>query len=444
MKKIFNALLIACLISIGSVQAQLQKLTIEDAVLRQRTTLAPKRLPQLQWIPGSASFSYVDTKNNAEVLVQGSVGNTETTDVLSLSKLNALLTSSKMDTLPKIPAMKWKNASTISFSLKKKQFELSTKDMKLALMDSITLPESAEVESKSDKGDIAYVSEFNIYIEKNHQAKQITSDGTNNIVYGKSVHREEFGIEKGLFWSPQGNKLAFYRMDQSMVNDYPIVDFSATPAKEKIIKYPMAGGVSHEVTVGIYDLSSGKIVYLKTGLPADQYLTNIAWSPDEKSVFIAVLNRDQNHMKLNQYNAATGDFIKTLFEEKDDKYTEPLHPIEFIPGNNNQFIWQSRRDGFYHLYLYEVSGNLIKQLTKGEWEVSDFTGFDAKGKFAYFHATGNNGVDRDFYRVELNSGSLTKISTGSGVHVCVANDDKKYFMDTYSNRFYSSNYSSGR
>lgn len=433
MKSILNTLLITCLISVGSVQAQLQKLTMEDAVLRQRTTLAPKRLPQLQWIPGSATYSFVDIKNGAEVLVQGSVGKTETTEILSLRRLNQILSGSKMDTLPKMPSMKWKDAATVAFSLKKKQYELSTKAMLLVLKDSVTLPESVEAEAKSSKGDIAFVNEFNIYIEKNHQSKKITTDGSGNIVYGKSVHREEFGIDKGLFWSPKGNKLAFYRMDQSMVNDYPIVDFSATPAKENIIKYPMAGGVSHHVTLGVYDLSSGKIVYLNTGLPADQYLTNIAWSPDEKSVFIALLNREQNHMKLNQYDAASGDFVKTLFEEKDDKYTEPLHPMEFVPGNNNQFVWQSRRDGFYHLYLYDVNGKMMKQLTKGEWEVSDFTGFDAKGSKAYFQATGNTGIDRDYYSVTLSTGALTKISSGSGVHACVASDDKKYFIDTYSN-----------
>lgn len=433
MKKKIKSIVLICMLSVGLVHAQTQKLKLEDAVLKQRTTLAPKRLPQLQWLPGTTAFSYVETKNATEVLVQGQAGKTGTSEVFSLSKLNAAFVKAKLDTVAKIPAMKWKDAATMVFSLKKKQWSLDVKQMSLTLKDSSTLPESAEADIKSEKNDIAYVNDFNIFIEKNHASKQLTSDGSQNIVYGKTVHREEFGIDKGLFWSPKGNKLAFYRMDQSMVNDYPIVDFSEYPATNKNIKYPMAGGTSHQVTLGVYDMSTGKTVYMNTGLPAEQYLTNIAWSPDEKSVFIAVLNRDQNDMKLNQYDASSGSFLKTLFEEKDDKYIEPIHPIEFVPGNSNQFIWKSRRDGFQHLYLYDVTGQLIRQLTKGEWEVTDFNGFDAKGQYAYFHATGNTGLDRDFYRVELSTAKWTKLSAGNGFHVCTSSDDKKHFIDSYSN-----------
>src|SRR5690606_19467683 len=117
---------------------------------------------------------------------------------------------------------------------------------------------------------------------------------------------------KGTFWSPESNFLAYYRMDQTMVIDYPIMDINATPATVRNIKYPMAGGKSHHVTVGVYNLATGKTTFLKTGEPAEQYLTNISWSPDEKSIYVAIVNREQNHMKLNQYNAASGDFVKTL------------------------------------------------------------------------------------------------------------------------------------
>ena len=187
---------------------------------------------------------------------------------------------------------------------------------------------------------------------KDGKEVQVTADGSYEIVYtGKNVHQNEFGINGGTFWSPKGNYLAFYRMDQSDVTDYPIIDWTTRPAKNVNIKYPMAGNKSHYVTLGVYDIKSNKTIYVKTEGDREQYLTNVAWSPDEKHIYIAVLSRTQNDMKLNEYDAVSGNFIRTLFEEHDDKYTEPLHPMLFVKNNPSQFIWQSRRDGFTHFYL---------------------------------------------------------------------------------------------
>ena len=201
------------------------------------------------------------------------------------------------------------------------------------------------------------------------------------------MHSDEFGISKGIFWSNSGRNLAFYRMDQGMVTDYPIIDWSSRPAKNTNIKYPMAGDKSHQVTVGVYNTATRNLVYLATGEPVEQYLTNIAWSPDERSVYVAVLNRGQDHMKLNQYDAATGQFIKTLFEEKDDKYVEPLVPMLFVKNKPGQFIWQSNRVGWNHLYLYDTSGRMISQLTQGNWEVTEVKGFDEKGDNLFYVST---------------------------------------------------------
>lgn len=184
------------------------------------------------------------------------------------------------------------------------------------------------------------------------------------------MHRDEFGIESGLFWSPDGQRLAFYRMDQSMVTDYPQVDIpeptwvpksGSRIATEAPDKYPMAGETSHKVTVGIYDLKTGTTLYLKAGDPTDRYFTNIAWSPDSKTVYMFELNRDQNDCRLVSYNAATGDKIKELYRETDDKYVEPLHPIVFLPWNANQFVMQSQKDGYNHFYLFDTDGNQLKQ-----------------------------------------------------------------------------------
>ena len=146
----------------------------------------------------------------------------------------------------------------------------------------------------------------------------IMSEGE-GIVYGTAVHRNEFGIDKGTFWSPDGSRLAFYRMDESMVTEYPLIDIDHRIAREAPIRYPMAGMTSHRVQVGVYDSATGNTIYLKTADPTDRYFTNVTWSPDSKKIYIQELNRDQNHMQLIRYDAATGEMEGILFEERHPK-----------------------------------------------------------------------------------------------------------------------------
>src|SRR5690606_22052169 len=196
-------------------------------------------------------------------------------------------------------------------------------------------------------------------LKSNGQLISVTSDSTEHIVNGQSVHRNEFGIDRGLFFSPKGNLLAYYRMDERGVADYPIIDWNTIPAQSKNIKYPMSGQTSHVVSIGVFDPATSKTIFLQTGEPLDHYLTCVTWAPDEKSIFVAILNRAQNHLKLNQYSSQSGKLIKTLFEEKDEKYVEPQHSLNFLPGTNNEFLWWSQRDGYMHLYRYNTDGKLL-------------------------------------------------------------------------------------
>ena len=153
---------------------------------------------------------------------------------------------------------------------------------------------------------IAYTKDWQLYVrDANDQEYQLSSDGSREMVYGQSVHRDEFGIYKGTFWSPDGQKLAFYRMDQSMVADYPQVDIFPREATYEPDKYPMAGMTSHKVTVGVFDLKTQKTIYLQAGDPTDRYFTNITWGPDCKTVYMFELNRDQSDCRLVSYNAGT-------------------------------------------------------------------------------------------------------------------------------------------
>ena len=249
-------------------------------------------------------------------------------------------------------------------------------------------------------------------------------------MFGQSVHRSEFGITKGTFWSPQGDKLAFYRKDESMVTDYPLIDMNPRPAEVKLIKYPMAGMESHQVKVGVYDLETRRTVYLQTGEPKDQYLTAVTWSPDGESIFIGVLNRDQNHLKLNQYNAETGAFVKTLFEETDEQWVEPEEGLIFVPGHNDKFLWFSSRDNYKQLYLYNTKGEMLKKVTDGNWDVTGFIGFDKRNNI-YFQAATDHALQRQIFRTDL-KGNQKQLTSKKGTHTAVLNHSG-LLIDTFSN-----------
>ena len=263
----------------------------------------------------------------------------------------------------------------------------------------------------------AYVEDHQLFVADGQGKKhQLSTDGSREIVYGQSVHRNEFGIEKGTFWSPDGQHLAFYRMDQSMVTDYPQVDIFPRNASYEPDKYPMAGMTSHKVTVGVYDLNTQKTVYLQAGDPTDRYFTNIAWSPDSKTIYMFELNRKQNDCRLVSYNAETGAKMAELYRETSDQYVEPLHPILFLPWDDTKFIIQSQKDGYNHLYLFDKSGKELKQITSGKWVVMDVLGFNKKDKTVIIASNEKNPLQHNLWAVNINNGKRTLLDNGLGVH----------------------------
>ncbi len=285
----------------------------------------------------------------------------------------------------------------------------------------------------------AYVDNDNLYvIDGAGNKRQVTSDGSRDLVYGQSVHRNEFGIDGGLFWNPQGTRLAFYRMDQSMVTDYPLITVPelddsahviATPAPEK---YPMAGQTSHLVWVGVLDMATGDTVYLKAGDPTDRYFSNISWNPDGNIVYMMEGNRDQNVVDLVAYDAVTGNRIKTLYHEAHPKYVEPQHPITFLPWDKEKFILWSEKDGYNHLYLYDTAGKQVKQLTSGQWVVMDLLGFDVDKQAVIISANADNPIQQNLYRVDVATGKMTRIDEGGkGWHSGRLSDSGRWLVDYY-------------
>ncbi|MGN0069983.1 MAG: DPP IV N-terminal domain-containing protein [Prevotella sp.] len=285
----------------------------------------------------------------------------------------------------------------------------------------------------ASSGNMAFVREHNLYItDKSGKTMQVTMDGSRELVYGQSVHRDEFGITKGTFWSPDGKRLAFYRMDQSMVTDYPQVDIVPRIAECQPDKYPMAGETSHKVTVGVYDTENGKTIYLQAGDPTDRYFTNIAWSPDNSSIYMFELNRDQNDCQLVCYDATTGKKNGIIYTEKHEKYVEPLHPIVFLPWNSTRFILQSRKDGYNHLYLYDTEGKELRQVTKGSWEVKDFVGFNEKNHTVIVTGNPVSPIQQNTFAVDLKTGAMKALDNGRGVHSASLSTSGQWMLDRFS------------
>jgi len=255
---------------------------------------------------------------------------------------------------------------------------------------------------------------------------------------------------KGTFWSPKGTYLAFYRMDQSMVTDYPQVNTSTRIATLEPNKYPMAGMTSHKVTVGIYNVKTAKTVYLKAGDPTDRYFTNISWSPDEQSVYVIELNRDQNHAQLVRYNAASGEKEGVLYEEEHPKYVEPQHPIVFLPWDDTKFIYWSQRDGFHHLYLMDTKTSLYPEwqkgkdnetsftksikttpLTQGEWLVQDIVGFNPDKKEVIIASTEVSPLQTNIFAVNVKMGKRTPVGRTDGTHRAKLSASGKYLIDNF-------------
>ena len=285
---------------------------------------------------------------------------------------------------------------------------------KIVWQDSISGQEANDWNAQSRA--TAYVENNQLFIADAQGKKhQLSTDGSREIVYGQSVHRNEFGINKGTFWSPDGMRLAFYRMDQSMVTDYPQVDIFPREATHEPDKYPMAGMTSHKVNVGVYDLQLQQTVYLQAGDPTDRYFTNIAWSPDSKTVYILELNRGQNDCRLVSYNAITGERIAELYRETSDKYVEPQNPIQFLPWDDTKFILQSEKDGYNHLYLFDVKGKELKQLTKGPWVVMEVVGFNRKSQSIIIRSNELSPLQSNLYAVNVKTGKRTLLDRGIGV-----------------------------
>ena len=424
MKKFLSLWLLT--VSIFVINVSAQQLTIEQAVLQ--TGMRPSA-PQYMW--GGPDGGYLQVKNGAIFSTQAKSGKESV--LITREELNAVFQASGLPALPSLMLPQVLAGSNFRFRNGNAIVDFDWSQKKV--VGTFTTPKGSENLVLSPSGTVAaYTSGQNIFLANNSgKETRVTNDLAAGIVNGQTVSRNEFGISSGLFWSPKGTMLAFYRKDESKVTEYPLVNITTTPASTEMDRYPMAGSVSESIQVGIYNVSDGSTIFLKEdAFGYDRYFASITWDPSEFVIYAAVLNREQNHMLLNQYDARTGLKIRTMFEEKSDKYVEPLNPLYFNPGDPSQFIWISERGGFSHMYLYRNDGTLIRQLSQGEWVVTEFLGWDRQGKTIYFRSTDPSPLERRIYKLELNSGLRQGLTPEPGTHDAMISPDGRYIIDSYS------------
>ena len=401
---------------------EIKHLNIEDAVLGYYKGLYPEQ-KSLQWMEGTDD--YIVIENNA-VYVN-----------YQLERKPAIFTLEELQRsfpeMKRIPySFMWITSDEVAFIYKNALVQYNY--MNNAISNEIKYPENGEnMEFNKEANAGAYTIDNNLYIAVSNDVKiAVTNYEDKDIVSGQAIARSEMGIRKGTFWSPEGNYLAFYQKDESRVTEYPLVDITQTPAIISNIKYPMNGMGSEIAKVGVFSMKSQSVIYLDIDTSDEHYLTNLSWSPNENYIFLAEVNRDQNHMWFNMYDTNTGKKIKTLFEEKNDKWVEPEHAAVFIPSSNSEFLWMSERDGFMNLYKYDILNSNEKQLTKFNWVIKSIVGFDESEKHVIVLGTGNDGRETKAYKINLKNGKFELITNEPGSHFVQISPNGNYIIDSYS------------
>ncbi len=418
-----NKIVCAFFLVIASFSFGQKELTLKDAVLQQYRSFYPERPVLFNWYSSRQEYSYL---KEYTTLMKSSVKAKTDETLMTIQDVNSIAGVK----FAWFSGFEWLNPSEFLINNGQQYLRVNPAAKTATIFNE--LQENADNALLSSASlYVAYTIENNVYVSLGKgNAVQVTNFSDKNIVSGQAIARSEFGISGGLFWSPNGKILAFYQKDETDVHTYPLVNINETPAELMPIKYPMTGQKSEKPRVGIYNTISKNTVYITPRAASDDYLTNLTFTPDNNFVVIAEVNRDQNHMQLNVYDATTGAFVKTLLEEKNDKWVEPEHPAFFPSNKSNNFVWISEKDGFNNLYYYDFNGKLIKQLTANKFVAKEI--LTAKKDVIYFSATGENPLNTLIYSVTL-KGKQKLLSQTEGTHEFALSLDGSLYYDGYSN-----------
>jgi dipeptidyl-peptidase 4 len=327
-------------------------------------------------------------------------------------------------------------------------FELKSKAPRTLVAGKETL---ADPKISPDGKFVSFVRDHNLWLVNIVDGKEhaITSDGVEELRKGELdwVYPEELDIKTAYWWAPDSSAIAYLEMDERKVAQYPLVDFSSFDGKAEMERYPPAGGANPVVHVFVTPVSGGPAKQMETGSLTDQYIPRVNWLPDAKHLAIQRLNRPQTNLDLLIADATSGT-SRLALTEKDQYWINVSDDLRFLQ-DGQRFLWSSERSGYRHIYLYNLEGKELAQLTKGEWEVSAIDVVDEKAGFVYFTSTEKSPMERHLYRVGLDGSGFTRITKEPGTHAVnfapsvgsspgsnvagAANASVSAFIDTYSN-----------
>lgn len=426
MKKLFLSA-IAMMLIMTSFAQEKKMLTPADASYNNYEVFPKGK--SFKWLGDTDKYVFTE----GDELRYQTPGEKSSHTLLTMEQINSLCKGNGIGDFKKIPNITWKDEHSGYFykmgddgGLVLYLLNINEKSIKKVT----ALPANAEnVNLNEVTMRIAYTIGNDLYIADGDKTSRLT-ENPEHVIAGQSVHRNEFAIDGGIFWSPNGNKLAYYLMDESMVTDYPLVDITTRIAEAKPIKYPMAGMTSHIVKLHVYDIATGADVVMLTGEPEEHYLTAITWNNDNEKIYIGILNRGQDTLSFNEYNALSGEFNKTIFHDEDEQYVEPQGPAYFLPGSTTEFLWLAQRDGYYHLWLHNTKTLKARQIEKGDYVVTAFNGFDSEGN-AYYTSTEVSPLQRHFYKVNIKNGKKVRITQKHGTHSVSPSKSGRFFIDNY-------------
>ena len=405
------------------------------------TNFDEQPLENIEWMPSSDAFTYTKLNTDTQYLdiYRYDVESGISSLFVSGSNLKFKNTPIKMSSyhwthdgeylLITGPSNSiWRHSSQAPYYL----MNVKTKQI-TALADNSPLLRNVKL--SPDGSMVGYVRDHNIYIMNLSSGKEkaLTKDGTANVLNGEFdwVYEEEFGLADAWRWSPDSKKIAFWRFDQTRVKEFNLINETYLYNKVSKLKYPKVSGQNALIKIGVIDLKKRRTKWMDLGKDEDIYIPRIFWTNSSSTLALVRLNREQNHLDMLMANTKSGK-TEVIISDDDPCYVDVQHDISFLK-NRDEIVFSSESSGYRHAYIYDYNGKMVKQVTSGDWEITEIVGVDEPEDWLYFYGKLDSPMEQHIYRVQLDGANLTRISNQAGWHTPRFSPDFRYFIDTYSN-----------
>ena len=426
---VFAVVIAACFATLPA-GAQ-KKLTVAD--IYENPALQGKSIAGLQWMPDGKKFTYYqrDPKTGKRNIWSYDV-NTRKREIFIDSEQVKVLEEQRREKRFTLGNYFW-SPNKVDILLPSGN-DLYLYNSKSKQVRRLTHDEAQERDPlfSPDGKKLAYLKRGNLYVLdiETGRETQLTTEGGGHILIGRFdwVYEEEFGIRTGFMWSPDGKAIAYWKLDEGRVPEFPIVDFIPTHNKVDVMRYPKAGDPNSIVQIGVVNVATRKTTWMDLGDNDDIYIPRIKWTADPKTLAIFRLNRDQNHLEVLLADVTTGK-TRLLFEEKEENgWIDIFDDFKFLK-NNKQLIWSSRKDGWKHLYMVDLRTGKMRPITRGNFDVTRLVGVDEKRKTIYYMSTEVSPLERHLFKIRFDGSRKTRISQRPGWHRVSLSPTFRHYID---------------